>query len=55
MPVAKLDDVVIHVAEGPALEIQRNDTRRAALERIRAFRLKLPVDWKFDRDEANER
>jgi len=25
------------------------------LARIRAFRKKLPADWKFDREEANAR
>jgi len=29
--------------------------RRRAMARIRAFRIKLPPDWKFDRAEANSR
>lgn len=29
--------------------------RRAALERIRAFKWELPAGWKFDREEANSR
>jgi antitoxin MazE len=29
--------------------------RKRAMARIRAARWKLPPDWKFDRDEANER
>lgn len=49
------DDITVRVAGGPALEIERDETRRKALERIRAFKLKIPPDWKFDRDEANAR
>jgi antitoxin MazE len=30
-------------------------TREQALERAKALRRPLPVDWKFDRDEANAR
>jgi len=30
-------------------------TREQALARIEALRRPLPADWKFDRDEANER
>ncbi len=49
------DDVTVRIAEGPAFEIERDDRRKQALERIRAFKLKIPADWKFDRDEANAR
>lgn len=49
------DDIAVRVADGPVLEIERNDARQKALERIKAFKLKLPPDWKFDRDEANSR
>jgi len=49
------DDIAVRVAEGPAFEIERNDARDKAIERIKAFKLKLPPDWKFDRDEANSR
>ncbi|MCQ1834182.1 hypothetical protein [Neorhizobium galegae] len=31
------------------------DERRAALERVRAFKWELPNGWKFDREEANSR
>jgi hypothetical protein len=31
------------------------EEREKALERIRQFKLKLPTDYKFDRDEANSR
>lgn len=49
------DDITVRVADGPVFEIERNDARQKALERIKAFKLKLPPDWKFDRDEANSR
>jgi antitoxin MazE len=49
------DEVEVHVAGERAFEIERDQSRQRALERIRAFRKKLPPDWKFDRDEANTR
>jgi antitoxin MazE len=49
------DDITVRVADGPALEIARDDRRKEALDRIKAFKLKIPADWKFDRDEANAR
>jgi antitoxin MazE len=49
------DEVEVHVAGERAFEIERDQSRQRALERIRAFRKKLPPDWKFDRDEANAR
>ena len=32
-----------------------DQARLKAVEKIRTFRLKLPADWKFDRDDANSR
>ena len=49
------DEVEVHVAGDRTFEIARDRDRDQALERIRAFRWKLPPDWKFDRDEANTR
>jgi antitoxin MazE len=49
------DDIIVRVGDGRAFEIERDDTRQKALEKIRSFKLKLPKDWKFDREEANER
>jgi antitoxin MazE len=49
------DDVVVRIAEDRAFEIERNDARQTAFERIKAFRLRLPPDWMFDRNEANSR
>jgi antitoxin MazE len=50
------DDVDIRVAGARTLDVQRGDARDAeVLARLRAFRGRLPADFKFDRLEANER
>jgi antitoxin MazE len=49
------DEVEVHVAGDRAFDIARDESRQRALARIRAFRWKLPADWKFDREEANAR
>jgi antitoxin MazE len=49
------DDVEIHVADARLFGIARKPDRAKLLERLRAFRGKLPADFKFDRDEANAR
>jgi antitoxin MazE len=45
---------VVDVAER-TLVVQKEDRRKAALERLAALNWTLPPDYKFDRDEANER
>jgi antitoxin MazE len=35
--------------------VQKEDRRKAALERLATRNWTLPPDYKFDRDEANER
>ena len=37
------------------LVVQKEDRRKAALERLASRNWTLPPDYKFDRDEANER
>ncbi len=49
------DEVEVHVVGERAFDIARDQSRRRALERIRAFRKTLPPDWKCDREEANAR
>ena len=49
------DDVVVRIGDGRSFEVERDDRRQKALEKIKSFKLKLPADWKFDRDEANSR
>jgi antitoxin MazE len=49
------DDIEIHVADRSELGIARKPGRDELLRRLRAFRGRLPADFKFDRDEANAR
>jgi antitoxin MazE len=49
------DNVEIHVAGARDLEVGKGPGRRELLERLRAYRGRLPADFKFDRIEANER
>ncbi len=49
------DDIEIHVAGARAFDVARKPGRDALLMRLRAFRGRLPADFKFDRDEANAR
>ena len=49
------DDIEIHVADARALSVARKPGREELLQRLRAFRGRLPPDFKFDRDEANAR
>ncbi|WP_183855358.1 AbrB/MazE/SpoVT family DNA-binding domain-containing protein [Prosthecomicrobium pneumaticum] len=49
------DEIEIHVADDRTFGIARKPGRAALLERLRAFRGRLPNDFKFDRDEANAR
>ncbi len=49
------DDVEIHVADSRTMGVSRKPGRDKFLERLRAFRGRLPADFKFDRDEANAR
>lgn len=49
------DDIEVHVLDSRALAVARKPGRNELLERLRAFRGRLPDDFKFDRDEANAR
>lgn len=49
------DEIDIRVAGDRAFDINRDESRERALERIRALRKKLPPGWKFDREDANAR
>ncbi len=49
------DEVEIHVLGERSFGVARDPSRERALKRIRAFKWKLPTDWKFDREEANRR
>jgi antitoxin MazE len=45
---------IVDVAER-TLIVEKEDRRKAALERLASLNWTLPPDYKFDRDEANER
>jgi antitoxin MazE len=53
------DEVDLHPEADGAVSVERTATRQEiidrAIERLRNYRGSLPVDYKFDRDEANER
>jgi antitoxin MazE len=45
---------IVDVAERTPI-VQKEDRRKAALERLASLNWTLPPDYKFDREEANER
>ena len=49
------DEIEIQVADARAFAVARKPGRAELLARLRAFRGRLPADFKFDRDEVNAR
>jgi antitoxin MazE len=49
------DEIELHVVDARELAVARKPGREELLKRLRAFRGRLPPDFKFDRDEANAR
>lgn len=49
------DEITIVDVAGRTLVVQKEDKRKAALERIASRNWTLPPDYRFDRDETNER
>ena len=49
------DEIEIHVADAREFAVARKPSRVDLLKRLRAFRGRLPPDFKFDREEANAR
>lgn len=49
------DEIEIRVVGVREFAIARKPGRADLLKRLRAFRGRLPPDFKFDRDDANER
>jgi len=49
------DELNVVDAHERTLVVQKEERRKAALERIASLNWTLPPDYKFDRDEANER
>ncbi len=48
-------EIEIRIADDRTFDVARDGGRERAIERVRAFKKKLPPDWKFDRDDANAR
>ena len=53
--LARGDDIEIRTADLRESQVSRKLGRDELLKRLRAFRGRLPADFKFDRDEANTR
>jgi len=49
------DQIEVHVADARTFAVARKPAREEVLKRLRAFRGRLPADFKFDREEANAR
>lgn len=49
------DEIEVQVADARAFDIARKPGRAELLKRLRAYRGRLPSDFRFDRDEANAR
>jgi antitoxin MazE len=49
------DDIEIEIADARVFGIRKKPGAREMLARLRKYRGRLPVDFKFDRDEASER
>jgi len=49
------DEIEIHVASAKEFGVAKKRSREDSLKRLRAFRGRLPADFKFARDEANAR
>lgn len=49
------DEIEIFIADARQLGVARKPGREDLLKQLRAFRGRLPADFKFDRDEANAR
>jgi antitoxin MazE len=49
------DEIEIHVVGARQFGVARKPSREELLKRLRAFRGRLPADFKFNRDEANAR
>jgi antitoxin MazE len=49
------DDIEVFVAGEREFQLKKKPGHQALLKRLRNFRGKLPADFKFERDEANDR
>lgn len=49
------DEIEVHLAGPRDFAVTRKPSRQDLLDRLRAFRGRLPPDFKFDREDANAR
>jgi antitoxin MazE len=50
------DEIIVVAAKDGVIEVEtRQEQRRRALERLASLNWTLPPDYRFDREEANER
>jgi antitoxin MazE len=49
------DDLVLSKLDEKALKLQKKPTRQELIEGLRKYQGRMPADFKFDREEANER
>ena len=49
------DDIEIRIAASRLFEVTRKPGKDELLARLRTYRGRIPADFKFDRNEANER
>jgi antitoxin MazE len=49
------DEIEIHIAGARQFGVARKPGRAELMQQLRAFRGRLPADFRFDRDEANAR
>jgi antitoxin MazE len=49
------DDITLEAKDKDELQIAKSPSREELIKRLRVFRGRLPADFKFDRDELNER
>lgn len=49
------DEIEIHILDKREMAVARKPGREELLKRLRAFRGRLPADFRFDREEAGAR
>ena len=49
------DDIEVEIADARVFRVRKKPGREEWLKRLRQFRGKLPPDFKFSREDANER
>jgi antitoxin MazE len=49
------DDIELHVQTARSFNVTRAPRDEEVIERLRTFRARLPADFRFDREDANER